>query len=188
MRLLGDSPDWDRLTFTLDDGPSHATRTAFTRLFDEGLIYRAERETLWCPGCATTLSDIEADESTGTPACSRCRTALEIRSTPQWYLRTSPLAAAATAAITSGATRIEPADAQRDYLRWADNLRRLVHLPAAVVGPPDPDLVRPRRGGARVRVRRADPCRVDPGPGHPGHVVLVGAVAALDPGVARRHP
>ncbi|KRD43540.1 hypothetical protein ASE38_04750 [Cellulomonas sp. Root930] len=122
MRLLGDSPDWDRLTFTLDDGPSQATRSAFTRLFDEGLIYRAERETPWCPGCATTLSDIEADESTGSPACSRCRTALEIRSTPQWYLRTRPLAAAATAAITSGATRIEPADAQRDYLRWADTL------------------------------------------------------------------
>ncbi|NUU19098.1 class I tRNA ligase family protein [Cellulomonas humilata] len=122
MRHLGAGPDWGRLTFTLDDGPSRATRTAFTRLFGEGLIYRAERETLWCPGCATTLSDIEADDSTGTPACSRCRTPLEIRSTPQWYLRTSALAAAATAAITSGATSIEPADARRDYLRWAANL------------------------------------------------------------------
>ncbi|GIG20047.1 hypothetical protein Cch01nite_07710 [Cellulomonas chitinilytica] len=122
MRELGASPDWDRLTFTLDDGPSRATRTAFTRLFDEGLVYRAERETLWCPGCATTLSDVEAD---GTPdgwACSRCGTALETRSTPQWYLRTSDLAAAATDAITSGATTISPAEGRRDYLRWAENL------------------------------------------------------------------
>ena len=122
MRQLGASPDWDRLTFTLDEGPSRATRTAFTRLFDEGLIYRAERETLWCPGCATTLSDIEASETATGPACSRCSTALEIRSTPQWYLRTSALAAAATDAITSGATSIEPAEARRDYLRWAGNL------------------------------------------------------------------
>ncbi|KQS97019.1 class I tRNA ligase family protein [Cellulomonas sp. Leaf395] len=122
MRQLGASPDWDRLTFTLDEGPSRATRTAFTRLFDEGLIYRAERETLWCPGCATTLSDIEASETATGPACSRCSTALEISSTPQWYLRTSALAAAATDAITSGATSIEPDEARRDYLRWAGNL------------------------------------------------------------------
>lgn len=122
MRQLGASPDWGRLTFTLDDGPSRATRTAFTRLFDEGLIYRAERETLWCAGCATTLSDIEADETSTGPACSRCGSALDIRSTPQWYLRASALAAAATGAITSGATLIESADAEREYLRWAANL------------------------------------------------------------------
>ncbi|KQY24626.1 hypothetical protein ASD16_03665 [Cellulomonas sp. Root485] len=122
MRQLGAGPDWDRLTFTLDDGPSRATRTAFTRLFDEGLIHRAERETLWCPGCATTLSDIEADETPAGPTCSRCSTPLEIRTTQQWFLRTSALASAAREAITTGATTIEPAEAHRDYLRWADNL------------------------------------------------------------------
>ncbi|KGM02923.1 valyl-tRNA synthetase [Cellulomonas cellasea DSM 20118] len=47
---------------------------------------------------------------------------MEIRSTPQWYLRTSDLAAAATDAVTGGATRIDPPDALRDYLRWAADL------------------------------------------------------------------
>jgi len=122
MRQLGTSPCWDRLTFTLDDGPSRATRTAFVRLFHEGLIYRAERETLWCPGCATTLSDIEASATPTGLACSRCGAALDVRATPQWFLRTSDLAAAATGAVTAGATLVEPLDAQREYLRWADDL------------------------------------------------------------------
>lgn len=123
MRYLGASPDWGRLTFTLDEGPSRATRTAFTRLFDDGLIYRTQRETLWCPGCSTTLSDIEATESPAGPTCSRCGATLEIRSTPQWFLRTGALAAAATRSIAGGQTRIEPADAEREYLRWADTLQ-----------------------------------------------------------------
>lgn len=122
MRHLGTSPDWDRLTFTLDDGPARATRTAFTTLFNEGLIYRAERETSWCPSCATTLSDIEANETPTGLQCSRCGAALELRSSPQWYLRTRELAASAIAAIEDGTTIIEPAEARREYLRWAGTL------------------------------------------------------------------
>ena len=38
-------------------------QTVFKRMFDDGLIYRAERIINWCPGCRTALSDIEVDHS-----------------------------------------------------------------------------------------------------------------------------
>ena len=58
-RRLGVSCDWDREVFTLDEGPSRAVRTAFSRLYEKGLIYRSERIINHCPRCATVLSDLE---------------------------------------------------------------------------------------------------------------------------------
>jgi valyl-tRNA synthetase len=63
MRRLGDSVDWSRERFTMDEGLSRAVQTVFKRLFDDGLIYRAERIINWCPRCLTALSDIEVDHS-----------------------------------------------------------------------------------------------------------------------------
>ncbi len=63
MKRLGDSVDWDRERFTLDDGLSAAVQTIFKMLYDDGLIYRAERIINWCPGCLTALSDIEVEHS-----------------------------------------------------------------------------------------------------------------------------
>jgi len=63
MRCLGDSVDWSRERFTMDEGLSRAVQTIFKRLFDDGLIYRAERIINWCPRCLTALSDIEVDHS-----------------------------------------------------------------------------------------------------------------------------
>ncbi len=61
MRRLGDSADWTRERFTMDEGLSRAVQTIFKRLFDDGLIYRAQRIINWCPRCMTALSDIEVD-------------------------------------------------------------------------------------------------------------------------------
>jgi len=63
MRRLGDSVDWSRERFTMDEGLSRAVQTIFKRLYDDGLIYRAERIINWCPRCLTALSDIEVDHS-----------------------------------------------------------------------------------------------------------------------------
>jgi valyl-tRNA synthetase len=60
-RRLGASLDWSRLSFTMDEGPSRAVRTAFVRLYQKGLIYRGERIVNWCPRCATALSDLETE-------------------------------------------------------------------------------------------------------------------------------
>jgi valyl-tRNA synthetase len=63
MRRLGDSVDWSRERFTMDEGLSRAVQTIFKRLFDDGLIYRAERIINWCPRCLTALSDIEVEHA-----------------------------------------------------------------------------------------------------------------------------
>lgn len=59
--LIGSSCDWTRDTFTLDEAPSRAVRTAFVRLYRKGLIYRGERMVNWCPRCLTALSDLEVE-------------------------------------------------------------------------------------------------------------------------------
>jgi len=88
QRRLGASVDWGRLRFTMDELSSRAVREAFTRLYREGLAYRHETLINWCPGCRTSLSDLEVvatpetgmlwtvryhltDEATGLPDPSR---------------------------------------------------------------------------------------------------------------------
>ncbi|MEV0458856.1 valine--tRNA ligase [Catellatospora methionotrophica] len=63
MRRLGDSVDWSRERFTMDEGLSRAVQTIFKKLYDDDLIYRAERIINWCPRCLTALSDIEVEHS-----------------------------------------------------------------------------------------------------------------------------
>jgi valyl-tRNA synthetase len=63
MRRLGDSVDWSRERFTMDEGLSRAVQTIFKRLYDDDLIYRADRIINWCPRCLTALSDIEVEHS-----------------------------------------------------------------------------------------------------------------------------
>ncbi len=61
QKRLGESCDWERLRFTMDEGLSKAVREVFVRLHEEGLIYRGERLINWCPRCLTALSDIEVE-------------------------------------------------------------------------------------------------------------------------------
>jgi valyl-tRNA synthetase len=61
MKALGNSCDWDRLRFTMDEGLQHAVRVAFVRLYEDGLIYRGERIINWCPTDQTALSDSEVE-------------------------------------------------------------------------------------------------------------------------------
>ncbi len=60
-RSLGVSCDWGRERFTLDEGLSHAVRTAFVHLFEKGLIYRGTRLVNWCPRCLSAISDLEVE-------------------------------------------------------------------------------------------------------------------------------
>ena len=61
MKRLGSSVDWSRERFTMDEGMSKAVVAIFKRMYDAGLIYRAERIINWCPRCLTALSDIEVE-------------------------------------------------------------------------------------------------------------------------------
>jgi valyl-tRNA synthetase len=59
QRRVGASLDWGRLRFTMDDVSARAVRESFTRLYREGLAYRTEALVNWCPGCRTSVSDLE---------------------------------------------------------------------------------------------------------------------------------
>jgi len=61
IRVLGASPDWSRMFFTMDEPRSEAVREAFVRLFEQGLIYRDHRLINWCPQDRTALSDLEVE-------------------------------------------------------------------------------------------------------------------------------
>jgi valyl-tRNA synthetase len=58
-RRVGASLDWSRLRFTMDEVSARAVRTAFARLYRDGLAYRTEALINWCPGCRTSVSDLE---------------------------------------------------------------------------------------------------------------------------------
>ncbi|MET9917114.1 valine--tRNA ligase [Streptomyces sp. NPDC059605] len=61
MRRLGEGVAWSRERFTMDEGLSTAVQTIFKKMYDDGLIYRAERIINWCPRCLTAISDIEVE-------------------------------------------------------------------------------------------------------------------------------
>ena len=61
LKKLGCSCDWERERFTMDEGLSNAVKEVFIRLYENGLIYRGNRITNWCPKCNTSISDIEVE-------------------------------------------------------------------------------------------------------------------------------
>lgn len=58
---MGGSYDWRREAFTMDENLSRAVTHTFVTLFDEGLIYRAEKLVNWCTQLQTAMSNIEVD-------------------------------------------------------------------------------------------------------------------------------
>lgn len=61
MRRLGVSIDWSRERFSMDEVLSRATTEAFTRLYEDGLIYRGQRLVNWDPVLNTAISDLEVE-------------------------------------------------------------------------------------------------------------------------------
>jgi valyl-tRNA synthetase len=61
VRKLGNSCDWSRERFTMDEGCNRAVIDMFVKLYNKGLIYRGNRLINWCPECGTSLSDAEVE-------------------------------------------------------------------------------------------------------------------------------
>jgi valyl-tRNA synthetase len=59
VRAMGASVDWSREAFTLDAKRNFAVRTAFKKMYDDGLIYRKEKVVNWDPKGQTVISDDE---------------------------------------------------------------------------------------------------------------------------------
>ena len=63
LKKLGNSCDWERERFTMDEGYSKAVREVFVNLYEKGFIYQGNRIINWCPSCTTALSDAEVEYS-----------------------------------------------------------------------------------------------------------------------------
>jgi valyl-tRNA synthetase len=61
MRRLGDSCDWDRASFTLDDNVSKAVNKVFVNLYKKGWIYKGKRLVNWSGPLETAISDLEVE-------------------------------------------------------------------------------------------------------------------------------
>ncbi|QXM07448.1 valine--tRNA ligase [Crassaminicella indica] len=61
MQKLGNSCDWSKERFTMDEGCNKAVKEVFVRLYEKGYIYRGNRLINWCPDCKTSLSDAEVE-------------------------------------------------------------------------------------------------------------------------------
>jgi len=61
LKKMGCSCDWDRERFTMDKGLSEAVSEVFVRLYEKGLVYRANYIVNWCSRCHTALSDEESE-------------------------------------------------------------------------------------------------------------------------------
>ena len=63
QRKLGNSTDWERERFTMDEGLSKSVRNVFVTLYERGLIYKGHYLVNWCPRCGTALADDEVDHT-----------------------------------------------------------------------------------------------------------------------------
>jgi valyl-tRNA synthetase len=61
MRRMGDSVDWSREYFTMDEKLSPVVTDTFVRLYEQGLIYRGKRLVNWDPELKTAVSDLEVE-------------------------------------------------------------------------------------------------------------------------------
>ena len=61
MRRLGDSVDWGRTYFTMDEKLSSVVVETFVQLYEQGLIYRGKRLVNWDPKLQTAVSDLEVE-------------------------------------------------------------------------------------------------------------------------------
>ena len=119
MRRLGDSVDWSREAFTMDAGLSTAVLTIFKKLYDQGLIYRAERIINWCPRCLTALSDIEVEHQDDAGEFVQVRYG-------EGDIQITVATTRAETMLGDGAVAVHPEDA-----RYKDLIGKLVLLPLA---------------------------------------------------------
>jgi valyl-tRNA synthetase len=64
LKAMGCSCDWARTRFTMDEVCAKAVRSAFFKLFKDGLIYRGKRLVNWDPATQTVLADDEVEHET----------------------------------------------------------------------------------------------------------------------------
>ncbi len=125
QRRVGGSCDWGRLRFTMDEVSARAVRESFVRLYRKDLAYRAEALVNWCPGCRTSVSDLEVIPTPETGTIWRIRYHLLDGATGE------PEAATVTVATTRPETLLgdTAVAVHPDDRRYAKLVGRRVRIP-----------------------------------------------------------
>lgn len=169
-RKLGDSCDWSRERFTMDEGCNRAVKTLFVKLYEKGLIYRGNRLINWCPECGTSLSDAEVEH--------------EDKTGKYWYFR-YPAAEEGGREIVVATSRPETMFGDTaiavhpDDERYKDMVGKKVILPLVgreipVVADPYPD---PEKGTGAVKITPAH----DPNDFEVGQRQNLEIISCIDP-------
>jgi len=90
LKRLGFSIDWDVEISTADPEYYRWTQWIFVRFLEKGLVERREAAVNWCPTDQTVL----ANEQVVDGLCERCKSPVELRQLPQWFLRITDYAQA----------------------------------------------------------------------------------------------
>jgi len=85
LERLGFAYDWDRELATCDPDYYRWEQWLFTKLFEQGLVYRRNATVNWDPVDQTVLANEQVVEGRGW----RSGAPVEQREIPQWFLRTS---------------------------------------------------------------------------------------------------
>ncbi|KAK3893142.1 hypothetical protein Pcinc_003015 [Petrolisthes cinctipes] len=62
LEKMGSSLDWNRVTFTMDEGPRKAVKESFITMHEDGTIYRSNRLVNWSCSLRSAISDIEVEK------------------------------------------------------------------------------------------------------------------------------
>ncbi len=62
FKSIGLSVDWSLLYRTIDELARKTAQYSFLDLFKEGRLYQREAPTMWCPSCATAISQAELED------------------------------------------------------------------------------------------------------------------------------
>ena len=107
LRRLGFSLDWGRKKFTLDPDIVKIVYRTFKKLYDDGLVYRAERLVNYCTYDGTSFSDLEV--------------LYEERKDPLYYIKYGPLVLATTRPETKfGDTAVAVHPDDKRYQKYID--------------------------------------------------------------------
>jgi valyl-tRNA synthetase len=159
MRKLGNSCDWARERFTMDEGCNRAVREYFVRLYEKGLIYRGNRLINWCPRCGTSLSDAEVEH--------------EDKNGTYWYFRYPGADGGEGIVVATSrpetmfadvAIAVHPDDARYSALVGSDVRIPLTDRRIPIIADPYPD---PEKGTGAVKITPAhDPNDFEVGERH----------------------
>ncbi|HVM07978.1 MAG TPA: class I tRNA ligase family protein [Acidimicrobiales bacterium] len=135
LSRIGCAWDWTHTVDTSDPDYYRWTQWILVKLFEAGLMYRAEAPVIWCLSCLTVLAREQTEGEAGSERCERCSSRVVEKVMTQWFLRTT----AYRDRLLSGLDALDwPERAKKLQRHWLDGLRDWLISRQRYWGPPIP--------------------------------------------------